>query len=114
MIYSGWGILAVAIYGIVFFAFWATTGYLTNDHKYFFNNILLSIFSFAVSGGAVWFIGRWMNKLNPLQILEFVEGERQVISKPRHTIYTVEMEYWGIIFFFLSVIIFSAKKFGLL
>lgn len=114
MIYSGLGILAVGIYLIIFFAFWFVTGYFTGDPKFFSNHVLLPVFSFAVAGAAVWFIGRWMNKLNPLQIIEFNEGERRTVSKPRHTIYTLEMEYWGIIFFFLSVIIFSVKKFGIL
>jgi hypothetical protein len=114
MIYSGLGILAVVIYAITLFAFWLATLLWKGDAGVFFDHALLPVFSFAVAGAAVWFSGRRLNKLNPLQVLEFFEGERRTVLKPRHTIYTLEMEYWGIVFFFLSVIIFSAKKFGLL
>ncbi len=114
MIYSGFGLLAPAIYGIVLFALWNISFYFTQDRNFFFNQIWLSLLSFAVAGICVWFFGRWLNRLNPFQAQEFVEGERRVVSKPRHTIYALEMEYWGLIFAGASVVFLLVNKLNLL
>lgn len=111
MIYSGLGILAVAIYAATFFLVWLTLHFLKEDSD-FFNNLWICLFACSISAFVVWFIGRWMNNLHPLQVLEFIDGERRVISKPRHTIYTLEMEYWGIIFGCITFFAITGKKFG--
>ena len=89
MIYSGLGPLAILIYAGVFFAFWQVAQTFTDEK--FLSNIWLSICSFFVAGLSVWLIGRWLNKINPLKVLEMRDGERQVVSKPRHTIYSFGM-----------------------
>jgi hypothetical protein len=110
MIYSGLGILAVLIYLLVFFAFWFACGFLTGDAKFLSNSIFAMLLAFLTAGAAVWFFGRWLNKLNPLELDEIYEGKRLKVTKARHTIYTLEMEYWGIIFFVLSAVILIVKK----
>ena len=114
MIYSGLGILAIAIYASTFILVWLAMLFLTGEQRVrSFSNLWICLIACTAAALAVWFIGRWMNKLNPLQVLEFTDGERRIVSRPRHTIYTLEMEYWGIIFGCITFFAIVGKKIGL-
>ncbi len=113
MIYSGLGLLAVGIYGMMFFICWAVLFYLTKDNNYFFDNIFVCLFSMSIASVPVWFIGKWLNGRNPLRVREFVDGKHIIVTKPRHTIYNLQMEYWGFIFAVFSIVVLIAKKVNL-
>jgi hypothetical protein len=94
MIYSGLGPLALVVF-LVFFAAGALLSQpLTGDANAFIHNRAALLATFCAAAIVVWFLGRWMNR-KPLEITELGPEGRRVVSKPKHTLYFVRMEYWG-------------------
>jgi hypothetical protein len=101
VVWTGWGILA----GLI----WAASLFLTQlfidpvyEAGYYTANVWPKIVASLLSAPIIWLVGRWMNGSPQSQ------SRRQ--NGAAHTLFWIPMEYWGLIFLVIGVIIAVVHK----
>jgi hypothetical protein len=113
IIWQGAGILVVVIAGLSFVLMQLLTDALFGKH-YFVEEAWPKIVAALVAGAIIWMVGLWLNK-RPGRLYLDVETHEHVEFKPRHTLFFVNMEYWGpliVIFTLISILVEKAKAGG--
>ncbi len=95
IVWSGRGFLTVVVLAVVLFGL---TSFLPKDQ----NSLSYAISLFA-SGIFSWIMGKRWNESNQKTYLDKNTGE-EVILKPNHSLFWIKMQYWGIIFGILGVV----------
>jgi len=108
VIWRGWGILALIIPVLVWFAltqiFFSAVSEDTFKGYYKF----VSAFSILIGALAVWFAGKKLNSTEARTLVDEKTGEK-VLLKKEHSLFFIKMEYWAIPFAIFSLAVPFAK-----
>jgi hypothetical protein len=80
---------------------------LFNDYNFVQANLLPKLVALWITGLACWFIGRYFNRKPKRAIDPKTGGEIEI--KPYHHLMFIKMEYWGVIFFIISLVLVIRK-----
>ncbi len=95
IIWSGYGFSLVIIFGI---SFAICSNIIPNEYLAFATALAL-----AISATASWFIGKKLNEEGTKTLVDKETGE-EIILKPNHSLFFINMQYWGYVFGGLGVI----------
>ena len=95
IVWSGRGFLSVLILVVVLFGL---TSILPKEQ----NNLAYAI-SLFVTGIFSWFMGKKWNESNQRTMVDKNTGQ-EITLKPNHSLFWIKMQYWGIIFGVLGVV----------
>lgn len=95
IVWSGRGFLSVLVLALVLVGL---TSVLPKEQ----NNLSYAI-SLFVAGIFSWIMGKRWNESSQKNLIDKETGE-EVILKPNHSLFWIKMQYWGIIFGVLGVI----------
>lgn len=113
IIWSGWGIIVPLILllsiGLIQLIWSGLLG--LDDSSPLIANLWLLI-SFALAGVLSWFTGKKMNKPSENQTYIHKQTGQEVQLKPRHSLFFIRIEYWGIILPIIGVIAYIAASTG--
>ena len=91
VIWTGWGGIFVVLIPFLLALFADLIG--LNLYNDFILGLVL-----IISGTAIWFLGKHMNKGEEKTLHDVETGEQvQMSTKNRHTLFFIPIQYWGII-----------------
>ena len=64
-----------------------------------------------ITGVSCWFLGRYFNGKPGQTVIDKVTGQ-EVYEKPYHHLMFIKMEYWGVIFFAIGLVLLVARLVG--
>lgn len=62
------------------------------------------IIGLFVAAGFSWFMGKKWNESNKKTVIDKASGQ-EIILQPNHSLFWIKMQYWGIIFSVLGIIL---------
>jgi hypothetical protein len=92
------GILAALLMNIITSAVFYQNDYFA-DHRW------SQAMALWIAGAASWAIGRYLNRRPGQLVIDRATGQK-VLQEPNHHLMFIKMEYWGVIFFVIGVIVF--------
>ncbi len=95
IVWSGRGFLSVLVLAVVLVAL---TSVLPKEQ----NNLSYAI-SLFVAGIFSWIMGKKWNESNQKSLVDKETGE-EIILKPNHSLFWIKMQYWGVIFGILGIV----------
>ncbi|MDR2678939.1 MAG: hypothetical protein LBB51_05820 [Zoogloeaceae bacterium] len=98
IIWQGWGFLALVIpIVMVNLADFLLYRILGMEKAALFGTMdIASALGALLSIVTLWFLGRWLNN-RPEKILVDTESGERLVYKPRHSLFWIPLQYWGII-----------------
>jgi hypothetical protein len=81
---------------------------LFNDDRYYQRHGWPKLLAFLVAGCFVLLIGKYLNKKESKVLIEKETG-KEVVLKSEHSLFFINVEYWGYILFALGVIFLFVK-----
>ncbi|GAA4274746.1 hypothetical protein U6A24_21705 [Aquimarina gracilis] len=95
IVWSGRGFLSILVLAVVLVTL---TSFLPKEQ----NNLSFAI-SLFVAGIFSWIMGKKWNESNQKKFIDKETGE-EIILKPNHSLFWIKMQYWGIIFGVLGIV----------
>lgn len=102
VIWTGKGIAALLFVAIGY----GITASLINTGS---NEDLEIAYSMLIASPLTFFVGRYWNR--PRVILD-PQTQQEVLFKPKHSVFWIPMQYWGIIFLIIGIIFLSGVAQG--
>ncbi len=95
IVWSGRGYLSTLVLAVIVFGLTSILPKEQSDYAYIIGLLLAGVFS--------WFMGKKWNTPEGKTLVDKETGQ-EVILKPNHSLFWIKMEYWGIIFGAISLI----------
>jgi hypothetical protein len=97
IIWRGAGGLVILIGILVCLGMNIFTSKTFEEPDYFQKYLWPKLLALAIAGACCWFIGRYLNSRPPRILVDQATGQ-EISWKPRHELMFIKMEYWGLIF----------------
>jgi hypothetical protein len=107
-IWSGAGFIVAVITFLMLLLTEISVEAVFNDESYYQAHGWPKLVAFFVSGWLVLLIGRYLNKREGRVLIEKETG-KEVTLKPNHSLFFINVEYWGYILFGLGIIFLFVK-----
>ena len=78
----------------------------SSEDSYFAHHPWLQALTLATAGLLSWFTGRFLNTRPGQEVIDRQTGQ-VVIEKPNHHLMFIKMEYWGLIYFAIALVVFT-------
>ena len=91
------GIVACLVMNIV-------TSSVFNQTNYFQEYLWPKLAALWLAGVACWFLGRYVNGKPPQTVIDERTGQ-QVLVKPSHELMFIKMEYWGVMYGVIGLVL---------
>lgn len=101
IVWSGRGFLSVLVLIVALFA---SMGILPKEHS----DYAFIIATFVAAAFSWYFGNKWNNK-NTRVVIDEQTGQR-IVLKNNHSLFWINMEYWGLIFSILSIVILAQNS----
>ena len=105
---AGAGVLLIRIFACLVMNI--VTAKLFDETNYFHENLWPKVVALWFSGVASWFLGRYLNS-RPEQVRIDEKTGLEVRYRQSHDLMFVKMEYWGLVFFSLGLILIVLRLF---
>ena len=104
IIWRGAGGLVILIGLVVCLFVNVVTSSAFNENNYFQAHLWPKLAALGLIGASCWFLGRFLNTRPPQVFVDETTGQ-EVEVKPRHELMFIKMEYWGIIFAIIGLVL---------
>src|SRR3954466_6572611 len=94
IIWSGLGFLVAVIAFGCSLLMELTVRAIFNDEHYYQKVGWPILVAFCVAAVIVWFLGKWLNAKQGKVLIDKESG-REVVFKPNHALFFINMQYWG-------------------
>lgn len=102
LIWSGLGFLVAAIALACMLVVQLLVNAVLHDDKYYQAHAWPGVASMVVAAGLVWVLNRWLDQ-RPARRLVDPATNKEVILRPRHSLFFVPVKYWPIVLLFIGV-----------
>ncbi|WP_109434915.1 hypothetical protein [Aquimarina sp. AU119] len=89
IVWSGRGFLSVLVLAVILVVFTSILPKEQSDYAYIIGLFVAGVFS--------WFMGKKWNQSDGRIVIDKQTGQ-EIIIKPNHSLFWIKMQYWGIIF----------------
>jgi ATP/ADP translocase len=103
IIWSGLGFLVAAIAFLLLLIAEYVTESLFGDEFYYQAHGWPKLLAFFLAGMVIWPLGKYLNSKQGKIMIEKETG-KEVLIKPKHSLFFIPMEYWGPILLALGII----------
>jgi hypothetical protein len=79
------------------------------EPDYFQKNLWPKLLVLGIAGACCWFLGRYLNN-RPARILVDQATGEEIRWKPRHELMFIKMEYWGLIFAAIGLVLLVTQS----
>ncbi len=86
------------------------TAKIFDETNYFQENLWPKVAALWLSGLASWFLGRYLNS-RPQQVRIDEKTGQEILYRQSHDLMFIKMEYWGLIFFAVGLILIALRMF---
>ena len=104
IIWRGAGGLVIIIGLVVCLFINILTSKLFNENNYFQAHLWPKLAALGLIGACCWFVGRYLNT-RPSQVFVDETTGQEIEVKPSHEMMFIKMEYWGIIFGVIGLVL---------
>ena len=109
IIWRGAGGLVLGIALVVFLALNIIISKTFEAPDYFEKNLWPKLAGFGITGACCWFLGRYLNSRPPRIVIDQATGQ-EIQLKPRHELMFIKMEYWGLIFAAIGLVLLFTQR----
>jgi len=79
------------------------------EPDYFQKYLWPKLVALGVTGAWCWFLGRYLNSRPPKILIDQATGQ-EITWKPRHELMFIKMEYWGLIFAGIGIVLLVTQR----
>lgn len=108
IIWNGAGFIVVIIAFLMLLLTEISVEAIFDDEDYYQAHGWPKLVAFFISGCLVLLIGRYLNKKEGKVLIEKDTG-KEVILKPKHSLFFINVEYWAYILFALGIVFLFVK-----
>jgi hypothetical protein len=108
IIWRGAGGLVLLIGIVVCLFVNVLTSALFNEDNYFQAHLWPKLAALGLIGASCWFLGRYLNGKPAQTFIDETTGQ-EVKVKPSHELMFIKMEYWGVIFVAIGVVLLAVQ-----
>lgn len=109
IIWRGAGGLVIGIGLIVCLAVNIFTSKMFEEPDYFQKYLWPKLVTLGITSVSCWFLGRYLNSRPPRILVDEASG-KEFRFKPRHELMFIKMEYWGVIFAVVGLMLLVTQR----
>ena len=102
LIWSGLGFLVAAIALACMLVLQLLVEAISHNDKYYESHAWPSVAAMALAAGLVWMLNRWLDQRPAKRLIEPATN-REVILRPRHSLFFIPVKYWPVVLLFIGV-----------
>ena len=102
LIWSGLGFLVAAIFVACMLVMQLLVDAVSHNDKYYGTHAWPGVAAMALAAGLVWALNRWLEG-RPARRLIDPATNKEVILRPRHSLFFIPVKYWPVVLLFIGV-----------
>lgn len=102
LIWSGLGFLVAAIFVACMFVTQLLVDGVSHNDKYWETHAWPGVAAMALAAGLVWMFNRWLEQRPGKRLIDPATN-KEVVLRPRHSLFFIPVKYWPIVLVFIGV-----------